>query len=61
MIASLAFMASSSYLGVKIAKAINKAFFPKNQQKHSPKMQSIETNTLITSPAFEAFLKSYKA
>ena len=61
MITSLVFMACSSYLGVKIAKVINKAVFPRNNLKPQPQMQPLASNTLATSPAFEAFLKSYKA
>lgn len=61
MIASIAFMACSSYAGVKIAKAVNKAFFPKNHMKPQPQMQPVALQTIATSPAFDAFLKSFKA
>lgn len=61
MIASIAFMACSSYAGVKIAKVINKALFPKNKLQSQPQMHQLTPNPLIASPAFDAFLKSYKA
>lgn len=75
VIASLAFMAFSSYLGVKLAKVINKALYPHKHNGHGhnhasnqPQQQLNQTQQIqkqqavpVVSPAFDAFLKSYKA